>query len=51
MHIIRTLRNLPLFPVIPIVPAAIFIGSIAISVSALRRVRRLERRLAALSGA
>jgi hypothetical protein len=39
------IRDLPLFPVIPLLPIGLFIGSVAISISALARVRRLERRL------
>jgi hypothetical protein len=39
-------RHIPLFPLIPLVPLALFVGSLATSIGALTRVRRLERRLA-----
>jgi hypothetical protein len=46
MRSYRSLRKLPLFPLIPLLPAAIFLSSVATSIRALIRVRRLERRLA-----
>jgi hypothetical protein len=49
MHI-KSIKDVPLFPVVPIVPAAILVGSVIVSLSALIRVRRLEKRLAALAG-
>jgi hypothetical protein len=39
-------RHIPFFPLIPLVPLALFAGSLATSIGALARVRRLERRLA-----
>jgi hypothetical protein len=47
MRYLASIKKVPLFPVIPFVPAALFIGSLAASFSALARVRRLERRLSA----
>jgi hypothetical protein len=47
MRRIKSIRKIPLFPLIPFVPAALFIGSLAASIRALARVRRLERRLGA----
>jgi len=43
---IRSIKDVPGFPVIPFVPAAIVVGSMVLSLRALLRVRRLERRLA-----
>jgi hypothetical protein len=45
MRRIKSIKDLPLFPVIPFLPVAIFIASLATSIRALVRVRRLERRL------
>jgi hypothetical protein len=44
---LRLLKHLPFFPAIPLVPIALVIGSVTVSILALQRVRRLERRLAA----
>lgn len=49
MHI-KSIKDVPLFPVIPILPTALVVGSLFVSIRALIRVRRLERRLAALAG-
>ena len=51
---IKQLRRSPFYPFVPIVPAAIFfsaLGSLAASIRALVRVRRLEHRLASPSPA
>jgi hypothetical protein len=40
------IRNLPFFPFFPLVPIAVIACSLATSIRALVRVRRLERRLA-----
>jgi hypothetical protein len=39
----KQVKRLPLFPFVPFVPAAIFLASLATSIRALVRVRRLER--------
>lgn len=49
MHI-KSIKDVPLFPVIPILPTALLVGSLYVSIRALIRVKRLERRLAALAG-
>jgi hypothetical protein len=49
MNPMPRLRDLPLFPVIPLVPIALFVGSVVVSFNALKRVRRLERRLKELA--
>ncbi|HEY2731965.1 MAG TPA: hypothetical protein VGK52_18615 [Polyangia bacterium] len=46
MSTFRSIRNMPFFPVIPILPAALLVVSMATSIRALLRTRRLERRLA-----
>jgi hypothetical protein len=38
-------RHIPFFPLIPLVPLALLAGSVAASIGALARVRRLEHRL------
>jgi hypothetical protein len=43
----KTLKRIPFFPVIPLLPAALLIGSLATAISALRRVRGLEREFGA----
>ena len=43
---LKRIKDVPLFPLVPIVPAALLIGSFVTAVSAMMRVRRLERRLA-----
>jgi hypothetical protein len=49
MHI-KSIKDVPLFPVIPILPTALVVGSLFVSIRALMRVKRLEKRLAALAG-
>jgi len=46
MRRMKNVKDLPLFPLVPLLPIAIFLGSLATSIRALVRVRRLERRLA-----
>jgi hypothetical protein len=43
------IRDLPLFPLIPLLPIGLFIGSVAMSINAYARVRRLERKLKELT--
>ena len=43
----RILKRLPLFPFIPIAPGAMLVGSFVNSLRALRRVKRLEEKVAA----
>jgi len=46
MRRLKHVKELPLYPLVPLLPIAIFLGSLATSLRALVRVRRLERRLA-----
>jgi hypothetical protein len=46
MSTFKSIRNIPFFPVIPFVPVALLVASMATSIRALVRTRRLERRLA-----
>jgi hypothetical protein len=41
----RSIKNVPFFPAIPLVPAALLVGSLVTAISALVRVRRLERQM------
>jgi hypothetical protein len=41
------LKKIPFFPLIPIAPGALLLGSFVTAVRALRRVKRLEQRVAA----
>jgi hypothetical protein len=50
MRHIKSIRRVPFFPIIPMVPLALFVGTLATSIRALARVRRLERRLAESPG-
>jgi hypothetical protein len=43
----KNLKNIPLFPVIPLVPMVLLIGSLWTAISALLRVRALEREASA----
>jgi hypothetical protein len=43
----RLLKKLPLFPLIPLAPGALLVGSFVTAFRALRRVKRLEQRVAA----
>lgn len=45
MRPIKSIKDLPLFPLIPLVPVALFLGSVVTAITALVRVRRLERRI------
>ena len=47
MNIRKKLKNVPLFPVIPLVPAALLLGSLWTAITALLRVRALEREVGA----
>ena len=44
---IRTVKDVPFFPLIPFVPVALLAVSLATSIRALARVRRLEQRVGA----
>jgi hypothetical protein len=47
MNIRKNLKNIPLFPAIPLVPMALLIGSLWTAITALLRVRELEREVGA----
>jgi hypothetical protein len=43
---LRTIKNVPLFPLIPLVPAALLVGALVTGITAVVRVRALERKIA-----